>query len=193
VVAYGATGGCPVSDDAVAIIGMACRLPGAGSPEALWRLLCDGVHAITQVPSDRWNPQGVATEDLPERERAAIRHGGFLDHVDGFDAAFFGISPREATAMDPQQRLMLELSWEALEDAKVIPGRLAGSPTGVFTGAIWDDYATLAYGAALTAHTLTGIHRGITANRVSYTLSRLRLDSPRENPIRPSQILNISP
>jgi acyl transferase domain-containing protein len=170
MVTYGATGGGFVSGDAVAIIGMACRVPGAGSPVALWRLLCDGVDAVTQVPSDRWNLQGVALEDLPERERAAIGHGGFLDQVDGFDAAFFGISPREATAMDPQQRLMLELSWEALEDAKLLPGGLAGSSTGVFTGAIWDDYATLAYGAALTAHTLTGIHRSIIANRVSYTL-----------------------
>jgi acyl transferase domain-containing protein len=170
MVTYGATGGCLVSDDAIAIIGIACRLPGAASSVALWRLLCDGGDAITQVPTDRWNPQDVATGDLPERERTAIRHGGLLGHVDGFDAAFFGISPREATAMDPQQRSMLELSWEALEDAKVIPGRLAGSSTGVFTGAIWDDYVILAYGAALTAHTLTGIHCGIIANRVSYTL-----------------------
>jgi hypothetical protein len=82
MVTYGATGGGLVSGDAVAIIGMACQVLGAGSPVALWRLLCDGVDAVTQVPSDRWNAQGVAIEDLPERERAAIRHGGFLDHVD---------------------------------------------------------------------------------------------------------------
>ncbi len=146
--------------DAIAIVGLACRVPGAAGPGEFWRLLRDGVEAVGDVPDGRWG--AAATE---------VRRGGFLDHVDRFDPAFFGISPREAAAMDPQQRLTLELAWEAFEDAGIVPGRMSGTPTGVFVGAIWDDYATLAHrGGAIDQHTMTGLHRSIIANRVSYTL-----------------------
>ncbi|MFD7924221.1 type I polyketide synthase, partial [Streptomyces sp. NPDC059740] len=141
---------------------MACRLPGAASPQDYWRLLRDGVDAVGPAPKDRW--PGV--ED-------GLRRGGFLPRIDTFDAAFFGISPREAAMTDPQQRLVLELSWEALEDARIVPDALRASATGVFVGAIWDDYATLLYrrgATALDRHSLTGTHRSIIANRVSYTL-----------------------
>ncbi|MGH3899437.1 MAG: type I polyketide synthase [Pseudonocardiaceae bacterium] len=144
---------------AVAVIGLSCRFPGASSPEEFWHLLRAGRDVISAPPEGR---EGVA------------RRGGFLDRVDGFDAAFFGISPREAVTMDPQQRLVLELCWEALERAKIVPRTLRGSRTGVFFGAIADDYATLLHtlGAdAVTGHTVTGLHRGIIANRVSYTLA----------------------
>ncbi|MGW7311623.1 beta-ketoacyl [acyl carrier protein] synthase domain-containing protein, partial [Streptomyces sp. NPDC054835] len=110
-----------------------------------------------------------------ESSSAGLRHGGFLDWstVTGFDAAFFGIGPREAAAMDPQQRLMLELGWEALQDARMIPGHVAGSRTGVFVGAIWDDYATLLRRqgpGSVGRHALTGLQRGVIANRLSYRL-----------------------
>src|SRR6185437_2045449 len=99
--------------------------------------------------------------------------GGFLDRIDEFDADFFGISPREARAMDPQQRLMLELTWEAFEDARVAPGALSESKAGVFIGAIADDYAALVHQRgldAITAHSMTGLQRSFIANRVSYAL-----------------------
>jgi polyketide synthase 12 len=142
----------------IAVVGVSCRLPKAPNPYAFWRLLIHGVNAITWTPADRWR------DDRP---------GGFLDHVDRFDADFFGISPGEAAAMDPQQRLMLELSWEALEDAGVVATTLRGSSTGVFVGAIGDDYATLSrrHGLdAVTPYTATGVSRGVIANRVSYVL-----------------------
>ena len=111
--------------DGVAIVGIACRLPGADDPGAFWRLLADGRDAVTDAPAHRWG----STADRPR--------GGFLDRVDGFDPGFFGISPREAAAMDPQQRLVLELGWEALEDARHRPGRRSpAARTGVFVGAI---------------------------------------------------------
>ncbi|WP_461007249.1 type I polyketide synthase, partial [Streptomyces capparidis] len=156
----------------IAVVGVACRFPGAADPAAFWRLLREGRDAVTDVPEGRWD-----TAAEPGGAAAAIRRGGFLDHVDRFDPAFFGISPREAAAMDPQQRLMLELSWEGLEDAGIVPGALASGSTGVFVGAIWDDYATLLRrsGAAAGAHTVTGLHRSIIANRVSYAL---RLSGP---------------
>src|SRR5262249_30672042 len=92
---------------------------------------------------------------------------------DEFDAAFFGISPREATVMDPQQRLVLELCWEALEDAGIVASALAESSAGVFIGNIASDYATLFSrrgGGRISPHMMTGLNRGIIANRVSYTL-----------------------
>ncbi len=152
------------NDDPIAIIGMSCRLPQAPDPEAFWKLLCDGTDAITEAPAHRWD-----AETLSE---LGIRHGGFLDRVDEFDAAFFDISPREATEMDPQQRLVLELSWEVLENARIIPAKLRGSRTGVFIGAMASDYAGLrdSRRTPIGQHTLTGQARGIIANRVSYAL-----------------------
>ncbi|MEV0537528.1 type I polyketide synthase [Kitasatospora sp. NPDC050463] len=144
------------AQDAVAVIGISCRLPGAPDPAAFWTLLREGRSGIGT--SDRWG--------TPQR-------GGFLDAVDEFDAAYFGIPPREAAAMDPRQRLVLELGVEAVEDAGIPLARLRGSTTGVFVGAIWDDYTTLTHTfgeEALTRHTMTGLHRGIIANRVSYAL-----------------------
>ncbi|WP_327091577.1 acyltransferase domain-containing protein [Nonomuraea sp. NBC_01738] len=149
--------------EAIAMVGLACRLPGAPDPEALWELLSGGLSAVKEIR--RWGD-----EDPPPDP--ALRWGGFLDDVDRFDAAFFGISPREAAAMDPQQRLMLELGWEALESALTPPGG-TGVHAGVFIGAIGDDYAALAHrlgASAVTQHTVTGLNRGLIANRVSYAL-----------------------
>ncbi|MEV6948873.1 beta-ketoacyl synthase N-terminal-like domain-containing protein [Streptomyces sp. NPDC051172] len=148
--------------DPIAIVGMSCRLPGAPDPEAFWRLLAGGTEAIGEVPPGRWEPADHT-----------VRRGGFLDRVDAFDAEFFGISPREAREMDPQQRLMLELGWEALEDALIVPATLAAGRTGVYVGAIWDDYATLVHRAgpeAVGRHTVTGLSRGVIAGRLSYVL-----------------------
>ncbi|KOX36062.1 MULTISPECIES: type I polyketide synthase, partial [unclassified Streptomyces] len=147
----------------IAVVGMSCRLPGADGPAAFWELLSGGVSAVGDVPGDRW------AEGAP----SALARGGFLEAVADFDAAFFGISPREAAAMDPQQRLVLELAWEALEDAGIVPASLRGSRTSVFVGTLRDDYTNLLYqyGAeAVTQHTMTGVNRGVIANRVSYLL-----------------------
>ncbi|WP_033434781.1 type I polyketide synthase [Saccharothrix syringae] len=153
-------------DDAVAVVGVSCRLPDAADPAAFWRLLSEGRDAVGELPPHRWE---ALTADV--RADRGTRRGAFLDSVGDFDAAFFGISPREAAATDPQQRLVLELAWEALEDAGIVPADLAGTATAVFVGALRDDYATLALGRGrITQHTNTGTHRGIIANRVSYAL-----------------------
>ncbi|MBB5137520.1 polyketide synthase 12 [Thermocatellispora tengchongensis] len=144
-------------------MGVSCRLPGAATPADLWRLLRDGRDAIGPMPPSRRTP------DQPDDPGPA----GWLDSADLFDPDFFGISPREAAAMDPQQRLVLELAWEALEDAGLVAAALAGTRTGVVIGAISDDYARLQQErgpAHLTRHTVTGLSRGVIANRVSYTL-----------------------
>nr|BAT51065.1 type I polyketide synthase [Streptomyces sp. MSC090213JE08] len=157
----GASGG---RAEPIAVVGMSCRLPGAGGPAAFWDMLTRGENAITAVPEGRWGPDGGSL---------GAGRGGFLEAVADFDAPFFGISPREAVAMDPQQRLVLELTWEALEDAGVVPATLRGSRTAVIVGTLRDDYTSLLYqhGAeAVTQHTMTGVNRGVIAGRVSYHL-----------------------
>ncbi|MFI9155869.1 type I polyketide synthase [Streptomyces sp. NPDC053367] len=152
-------------EETIAVIGMACRVPGASTPDAFWRLLSSGTSAVTAIPDSRFRP-GPA-EDHP-------RFGGFVEtRADAFDADFFGISPREAAVMDPQQRLALELCWEALEHAGIVPGTLHGTRTGVFLGGCADDYAALVHQqgtSAITPHTLTGLSRSVAANRISHLL-----------------------
>lgn len=157
----------------IAVIGLACRLPQAPGPDAFWTLLRDGTDAVTEVPADRWDAAAHHAADPGAPGRSTSTRGGFLDDVSGFDPAFFGISPREATVMDPQQRLVLELAWEALEFARIVPATLHGSRTGVFVGAMADGYATLAARQgleAITQHSMTGLQRGVLAGRVSYSL-----------------------
>ncbi|MDT0346653.1 type I polyketide synthase, partial [Streptomyces litchfieldiae] len=152
---------------------MSCRLPKAKSPSAFWQLLSEGRSGITEVPAGRWDAAALFDADITAPGKLNSRWGGFLDDVAGFDADFFGISPREAAMMDPQQRLVLELGWESLEDAGIVPETLRGTRTGVFVGAIWDDYAIRLYKHGterITRHTVTGLHRSIIANRLSYTL-----------------------
>jgi amino acid adenylation domain-containing protein len=160
-----------VAGGPVAIVGMACRFPGADGPEAFWKLLREGIDAIGEVPAGRWSLGTYYDADPGVPGKMNTRWGGFLDQVDGFDAPFFGISAREAIQMDPQQRLFLELAWEALEDAGIPAGQLQGTRTGVFAGAMWSDYARLLRDAeGIAAHSATGQDVSIIAARVSYAL-----------------------
>jgi acyl transferase domain-containing protein len=157
----------------IAIIGMGCRFPGADSPEAFWELLRDGVDAITEVPIDRWNISELYNQEPRTPGKMNTRWGGFIEHVDQFDAAFFGISPCEAERMDPQQRLLLEVTWETLENAGIAAHELAGSATGVFIGISNSDYSRLLYRdyAVLDAYSGTGTAMCIAAKRISYLLN----------------------
>ncbi|MFF3690538.1 type I polyketide synthase [Streptomyces sp. NPDC002187] len=151
-----------MNQQAVAVVGMSCRVPGADDVPAFWRMLQGGVDAIAEAPAERWY-------ELPEL--AGYRRGGFVDGVADFDAGFFGISPREAEAMDPRQRLALELSWVALEDAGTTPDSLRGSATAVFLGATGDDYMSLVHRHgpdAVSHHSVAGLSRGLMANRISH-------------------------
>lgn len=154
----------------VAIIGMACRFPGASSPAELWQLLRDGVDAVTEIPPDRWNADRFYDEDASVPGKMNTRWGGFLERIGHFDAHFFRVSPREAPHLDPQQRMLMEVTWEALEDAGQVPGNLAGTSTGVFIGIMGSDYADTPMNDPLLVnfYTVTGHSRGIAANRLSH-------------------------
>jgi acyl transferase domain-containing protein/acyl carrier protein len=156
----------------IAVVGIACRFPGgASSPETFWGLLRAGRDAIREVPRERWDLEHYYDANLASPGKTHARFGGFLDDIDRFDAAAFGIAPREADHMDPQQRLTLELAWEALEDAAILPASLIGRAAGVFLGAMWTDYARLMEDtSAIQQPTATGQDTSIVAARISYVL-----------------------
>lgn len=158
----------------VAVVGMACRLPGAPSIDEYWRVIRDGVDATREVPPDRWDVDAFydPTGERPGSTRT--RRGAFLDGIDQFDPQLFGVTPREANRMDPQQRLLLEAAWDAMEHAGRPADQLAGSRTGVFIGIGGADYAKTPlhnaqdYFAAIDGYMGTGNALSIAANRLSY-------------------------
>ncbi|MEV5504793.1 beta-ketoacyl synthase N-terminal-like domain-containing protein, partial [Nonomuraea fuscirosea] len=162
------------TDEPIAIVGMACRLPGgANTPEALWRMLMDEGEGISPFPADRgWDLERLFDADPGKRGTSYVKHAGWLHDAGDFDAEFFGMSPREALATDPQQRLMLEVAWETLERAGIDPAGLKGSDTGVFIGATATGYAT---GPGrlpedVEGYLVTGTSISVTSGRISYTL-----------------------
>ncbi|HEY9800292.1 MAG TPA: type I polyketide synthase [Leptolyngbyaceae cyanobacterium] len=150
--------------EAIAIVGMSCRVPGANNLDEFWQLLQNKVDAIAQVPPSRWQ-SNFSDPKVPA-------WGGFIADVDQFDPQFFGIAPREAESMDPQQRLLLEVTWEALENAGQAPDQLAGTDTGVFIGISNYDYGRLQFQQSTPANAYagTGNALSIAANRLSYLL-----------------------
>ncbi len=163
------------AEDAVCIVGMACRFPGgADTPEDFWRLLAEGRTGYADLPADRWNEVPEVEPDRPGG--VYTTRGGFVARATEFDADFFGISPREAELMEPQQRMLLETSWEALERAGLAADRLRGARVGVFVGMMSDArYASLHVGgdggARLEDPYLgLGIAASVVAGRLSYLL-----------------------
>lgn len=154
----------------IAIVGIGCRYPGADNPNDFWKLLKNGIDAVSPVPESRWRIDPLQAEAIPELDRLRLQWGGFLEQIDRFDPQFFGIAPREILSMDPQQRLLLEVAWEAIEDAGLLPETLRGSKTGVFVGIGTHDYSVMVWQKLATdPYVTTGTGNCIAANRISYT------------------------
>src|ERR1051325_6012833 len=159
----------------IAVVGIGCRFPGnINSPDDFWTLLMNGVDAVDEIPSDRWDIDRYYDPAPATPGKMNTRWGGFINDIDKFDAAFFGISPREADSLDPQQRVLLEVSWEALEHAGQATDKLGGSQTGVFMGICRNDYGQI-HGitedpARIDAYFGTGNASSFAAGRISYLL-----------------------
>jgi acyl transferase domain-containing protein/acyl carrier protein len=147
----------------IAVVGVGLRFPGGiDSLDAYWQALADGRDLVRLMPPARKAPFTAEWDTLPHR-------GGFLDDVMGFDAAFFGISPREARALDPQHRLLLEVAWEALENAALPPDRIAAARAGLYIGISGQDYRDWQTGAP-DAYWATGNGHSFAAGRIAYAL-----------------------
>lgn len=159
----------------IAIIGMGCRMPkGVNNPEQFYQFLKNGLDGVTEIPKERWDLESYYSANRDEPGKMYTRYGSFLNDIDQFDPAFFGISPRETRYIDPQARLLLEVSWEALENAGIAPETLVGSPTGVFMGIYTSDYADLLRLAAVddahNAYIGTGNISSAVVGRISHFL-----------------------
>src|SRR5271156_3178391 len=162
----------------IAVVGMGCRFPGeVDDPARYWRLLQDGASGVVRVPAERWDADAFYSDDHTVPGTICSREGGFLTswRPDEFDAEFFGISPREAAAMDPQHRLLLEVAWEALENAGITASGMRGTQTSVFVGLTTGDYYTLTLAGPLPPeeidpHVPFGNAANFAAGRLSYFL-----------------------
>jgi polyketide synthase 5 len=157
----------------IAIIGMACRLPGSiESPDQLWKALLRGDDLVTEIPPDRWDADEYYDPEPGVPGRSVSRWGAFMDDVAGFDSEFFGINEREATAIDPQHRLLLETSWEAMEHAGLTPAEVVDSLTGVFIGLTHGDYQLLAADTRSVEgpYGFTGTAFSLASGRIAYSL-----------------------
>ncbi|MGE0538358.1 MAG: SDR family NAD(P)-dependent oxidoreductase [Pirellulales bacterium] len=159
--------------DAIAVIGMACRFPGAANIEEFWENLRRGVDSVREVPPSRWDWRTTYDPSGESQGSSRSKWGGFVEGVEDFDPGFFHISPHEARLMDPQQRLFLEVAWETFERAGYRPDRLGECHCGVFVGASGSDYATLLHhsGEATDPHLQSGNATSLVATRLSYLLN----------------------
>jgi polyketide synthase PksJ len=158
-----------VSD--IAVIGMACRFPGARDIDQYWQNLVAGRISIKEAPDTRWRWRDYEAESRSEESSSYCRWGGFIDDVEAFDAAFFNVSAREAEAMDPQQRLGLETAWSCFEDAGLRPSQLSGQNVGVFLGFTNLDYKEIVEQSQIDTYYATGTLSSVIPNRISYQLN----------------------
>lgn len=167
--ASSAGGPLPLGQRDIAVVGMAGRYPGADNADEMWELFSNYRSGVGELPAGRWSEYSRDPEMTRRMEQAQLT-GGYIEDIASFDAEFFGLSPLEAANMDPQQRIILQLTWEALEDAHIPANQLRGKPVGVFMGNTNNDYGMLISADPAEAHpyALTGNSSSIIANRVSY-------------------------
>ncbi|MGB3437611.1 MAG: acyltransferase domain-containing protein [Actinophytocola sp.] len=159
-------------ETSVALVGAACRVPGASSVNELWELLLSGRDVVGEIPQERFDAKSLYSPESGHPDRIRSLSGGFLDRIDHFDANFFDITPGEAEQMDPQQRVLMEVVWQAIEDAGQTAEDLAGSNTGVYLTTFGNDYWEIMRAAGRTGlhAAMGGDTAGVIAGRISYHL-----------------------
>ncbi|WP_284581824.1 SDR family NAD(P)-dependent oxidoreductase [Streptomyces sp. 2P-4] len=166
--AVGARARARDADDAIAVVGISGRYPGARTLDAFWENLKAGRDGITEVPADRWDHRTIHSDAKGVPGRSYGRWGGFVDGIDEFDAAFFHISPNEAAVLDPQERLFLQEAWHAFEEAGHAPSAWRGRSVGVFAGVMYNQYQL--HGVGGEPGLVPSSFSASIANRVSYFL-----------------------
>jgi acyl transferase domain-containing protein/acyl carrier protein len=155
----------------IAVLGTSCRFAGASSPDELWQNLLNGVDGVSTIPSDRWDSERYFDANPDASGRIYCRYGSFLTDIAAFDASFFGISAREATMLDPQQRILLEVVWEAIERAGLPASTLSSKKTGMFVGAMHQDYShRFRHTDDIDLYTAVGNAPNVLAGRISHVL-----------------------
>lgn len=156
----------------VEIVGHACEVPGAGSPEQLFDLLREQRCTVTEIPDDRWDKARYWHPKVGIPGKTYTFAAGVIPSIMDFDPTVFGLSPRETESLDPQQRLLLRLAWRALEDANLSAGTLQGERVGVYVGASSLEHGNLIVGdpAAASPYFMTGNTLSIIANRISHIM-----------------------
>ncbi len=160
-----------VTENSFAIVGLGCRFPGGlASLDELWAALSEGCDKVGPLPPDRFDLKRFCHPDRRAPGRTVAPAAGIVGDLKGFDAAFFGMSVKEAEALDPQQRLILEMAWEAFEDAGIRPRDAAGTKTAVYIGAASTDMGTVHADdpEQVGPYSMTGTSLSIISNRVSY-------------------------
>lgn len=157
----------------VAIVGIACRMPGAKTAEEFWRNLMTGRDTVGEIPAERWDWREFYSTDPSIAGKSNSRWGGFVDDIDQFDARFFNISGVEAKYMAPEQRVLLQTCWHAIEDAGYAEHDFYGRSVGVFMGARPADYSERIQQAGIQpdATTLLGNDNAILAARIAYYMN----------------------
>ena len=169
---YPVTDNIKKEDVPIAVIGVSCNFPGSPDKESFWKNIEKGKDLISGIPKNRQDLKRGETLHTDNRNNPC-RWGGFIDGIEMFDASFFGISSTEATMIDPQSRKLLEVSWEAIEDAGYSPLSLSGMSIGVFIGVSSFDYGELAvrHDNVDNTYATTGVAHSILSNRISYNLN----------------------
>lgn len=157
----------------IAVVGIGCRFPGGVTgPDSYWEFLENGTDAVREVPADRWDAEAFYDADPMAPGRMPTKWGAYLEDISGFDAEFFGITPREAAAMDPQQRVLLEVAYEALENAGLAPDAVGEVRGAVMMGVYYNEYQSASAGNpdTIDAYSATGNAHSVTVGRIAYLL-----------------------
>ncbi|GAB4342790.1 MAG: hypothetical protein OHK0038_22740 [Flammeovirgaceae bacterium] len=154
----------------IAVVGMACRFPGANTPEEFWDIIEKGKDMVKEIPEDRWDVDEFYDPDRNAVGKINTRYATFIDKIDDFDPYFFNISPSEAQEMRPEQKILLELTWQLIEDAQIPYRKIIGTKTGVFIGSIWNDieHARIRKKTPINQYSSLGQSPGVMSGRISF-------------------------